>query len=232
MTNKSNQQEWLLSGQTVINDIILHRYRDLGMSTAEFMVYLELKSYLDKGIVSPDINLIAEHLGSELSQVYEIMHHMIQQKLMTHDTTIDAYGKQSESYSFDNLILQIVGLETISSSKQTAEQNETNREQIFNKIEIEFGRPLSPIELETVAKWIDEDNYPFDLINLSLQEAVLNQAWSLKYMDRILNSWDRQNIKTVQQVEQLQTKRPINREGSTNKKAKPKIPIYKISDQQ
>lgn len=232
MTNKSNQQEWLLSGQTVINDIILHRYRDLGMSTAEFMVYLELKSYLDKGIVSPDINLIAEHLGSELSQVYEIMHHMIQQKLMTHDTTIDAYGKQSESYSFDNLILQIVGLETISSSKQTAEQNETNREQIFNKIEIEFGRPLSPIELETVAKWIDEDNYPFDLINLSLQEAVLNQAWSLKYMDRILNSWDRQNIKTVQQVEQLQTKRPINRESSTNKKAKPKIPIYKISDQQ
>ncbi|CUS26209.1 primosome component related protein [Paucilactobacillus oligofermentans DSM 15707 = LMG 22743] len=232
MTNKSNQQEWLLSGQTVINDVILHRYRDLGMSTAEFMVYLELKSYLDKGIVSPDINLIAEHLGSEPSQVYEIMHHMIQQKLMTHDTTIDAYGKQSESYSFDNLILQIVGLETISSSKQTSEQNETNREQIFNKIEIEFGRPLSPIELETVAKWIDEDNYPFDLINLSLQEAVLNQAWSLKYMDRILNSWDRQNIKTVQQVEQLQTKRPINREDSTNKKAKPKIPIYKISDQQ
>ena len=41
------------------------------------------------------------------------------------------------------------------------EQNETNREQVFNKIEIEFGRPLSPIELETVAKWIDEDDYSF-----------------------------------------------------------------------
>ncbi|MFZ2354072.1 DnaD domain-containing protein [Paucilactobacillus nenjiangensis] len=235
MDKASNAHKWLSAGQTVVNDLILHDYRKLGMSTTQFMVYLELKSYLDKGIVSPDINLIAEHLGSEPAQIYEIMHEMIQQKLMTHDTTTDAYGKQSESYSFDNLILRVLGLEQAEVTKQTRAEVENQREQVFNKIEVEFGRPLTPMEMEVVAKWIDEENYSMNLITQALQEAVMNQAWSLKYMDRILSSWDRQNIRTVQQVEQLQANRfeaKQKAKGETKSKTpKPKIPIYKISQQ-
>ena len=45
--------------------------------------------------------------------------------------------------------------------------------------------------MEMIKQWQTEDGYPDDLIQLALKEAVLNQAFSLKYMDRILLSWER-----------------------------------------
>ncbi|MEO2820231.1 DnaD domain protein, partial [Lacticaseibacillus rhamnosus] len=36
---------------------------------------------------------------------------------------------------------------------------------------------------------------------LALREAVLNAAYSLKYMDRILLNWERRHLKTAQQVQ-------------------------------
>ncbi|TVS92837.1 DnaD domain protein, partial [Enterococcus durans] len=41
----------------------------------------------------------------------------------------------------------------------------------------------------------------------ALREAVLNQAYSFNYVDRILLSWERKNLKTKQQVEEDQKRR-------------------------
>lgn len=79
-------------------------------------------------------------------------------------------------------------------------QNNIN---VFKEIEKNFGRPLSPIEMETISQWQQQDKYPDDLIFMSLQEAVLNQAFSLKYMDRILLSWERKGIKSKNQAIEL-----------------------------
>ena len=72
---------------------------------------------------------------------------------------------------------------------------------LFQKIEVEFGRPLSPIEQQTIQAWIVDDHYSVPLIMLALKEAVLNQAYSLKYMDRILLNWEKNNIKTPEQLQ-------------------------------
>ena len=48
--------------------------------------------------------------------------------------------------------------------------------------------------------WLDEDHYALELIELALREAVLSQVYSLKYVDRILLSWERKNIRTKDQV--------------------------------
>ncbi|HAJ54872.1 MAG TPA: DNA replication protein DnaD, partial [Lactobacillus sp.] len=72
---------------------------------------------------------------------------------------------------------------------------------VFNQIEIEFGRPLSPIEQETIRDWLTTDHYLPEVILLALREAVLNSAYSLKYMDRILLNWERRHLKTAQQVQ-------------------------------
>ena len=57
--------------------------------------------------------------------------------------------------------------------------------------ESEFGRPLSAIEYQRISQWLEEDKYQPDLIQFALREAVLNQAYSLNYIDRILLSWER-----------------------------------------
>ncbi|MHC5215229.1 DnaD domain protein [Enterococcus sp. LJL128] len=71
---------------------------------------------------------------------------------------------------------------------------------VLVEIEKNFGRPLSPVEIEMVTSWQLTDNYSDDLILVALKEAVLNQAYSLKYMDRILLNWERKGIKSEQQA--------------------------------
>lgn len=236
MNNEADRliDAFLASGQTVVSNLVLRNYRRIGMTTAQLMVYLQLKSYLDQGVVTPNISQVATNLDTDTNQVYEIMHQMIQQKLMTHETKTDGQGKQIDYYDFAVLTKKLLHFVQQDHTKQQQENGEGEREQTFDQIEVEFGRPLSPIELETISKWIDEDHYSAQLISLALQEAVLNQAWNLKYMDRILRSWEKQHITTPQQVDKLHQERLDQHSATETVSAKqpngPDIPLFKISD--
>lgn len=88
------------------------------------------------------------------------------------------------------------------------------------------------MELQTIDSWLNTENYSPELIVLALREAVLNQVYSLKYIDKILLSWEKQNIKTSADVERLRQKRRqelAQKERPTvskQNKAKPSIPMY------
>src|SRR5699024_7542117 len=56
-------------------------------------------------------------------------------------------------------------------------------------------------------QWLEEDHYQPEILKLALREAVLNQAYSFNYVDRILLSWERKNLRTKQQVEEDQKRR-------------------------
>lgn len=80
-------------------------------------------------------------------------------------------------------------------SNATPEQEERNLFSIFEK---EFGRPLSPMELETISGWVDQDRYPDELILLALKEAVFAGKVHFRYIDRILLEWSRNRVRTAQ----------------------------------
>ncbi len=116
----------------------------------------------------------------------------------------------------------------ISNSEKNDKRNV--RQEIFSNIEKEFGRTLSPIELETISQWFDIDNYDPDIIMLALKEAVLNQVRNLKYMDRILGNWEKQNLKTVQQIEDYSNKRNNHKlSNDENGYSGPDIPIIDLN---
>lgn len=60
---------------------------------------------------------------------------------------------------------------------------------MYQLFEQEFGRPLSSIEFQRIGQWLEEDHYQPEILKLALREAVLNQAYSFNYVDRILLSW-------------------------------------------
>ena len=57
---------------------------------------------------------------------------------------------------------------------------------LFTIFEKEFGRPLSPMELETISGWVDADRYPDELILLALKEAVFAGKLHFRYKFIIL----------------------------------------------
>lgn len=67
---------------------------------------------------------------------------------------------------------------------------------IYNYIESNFGRTLSPVDYETISEW--EDN---ELTRYAIKKAVINNKCSIGYIEGILKGFKRNNITTVQQAQ-------------------------------
>ena len=85
-------------------------------------------------------------------------------------------------------------------------ENEVNDSTIYEVIEKEFGRTLSPIEYEIIKAWT-ESEFSDDLIKEAVKEAVFNGVSNLKYIDKILFEWGKKGITTVNDVEENRKKR-------------------------
>ncbi|WP_255298352.1 DnaD domain-containing protein [Brevibacillus dissolubilis] len=71
---------------------------------------------------------------------------------------------------------------------------------LYSQFEQAFGRPLSPIEVETIQIWVEQDKYADDLIVCALREAVSVGKLYIRYIDRILLEWQRQQITNVEEA--------------------------------
>ena len=100
--------------------------------------------------------------------------------------------------------------------------NQTNITKLNNnntvkKIEENFGRFLSPIEIETVNFW--EKEYDNDLIDFAIKEAVMRNKRTTKWIDTSLFDWVNKNgLKTVSEIkEYLTSKAGQNSRGKQRK---------------
>lgn len=228
-------EDWLRAGQTTVSNLILRQLRPLGLNPEELLVLIYIKSFEDRGQAVPDLAQVAHDINMEKGDLYQLMNRLLQQGNLSIRTGIDDQGKQYDSYSFAPLY------EKLSVLSQMEEQNEEeivaqNKEgEIVQMIEKEFGRPLSPIEIETIAYWFKEDGYSYDMVELALREAVLNQVYNLKYMDRILMNWDKKNLRSKHQIEaSSQAFRDQKMQNSSqeaeNQHPKKQVPLFRWID--
>lgn len=193
------------SGSTSINNLILKNYHKLGMTERDLSVYLTMSMYAQQGNTFPMAKDMANDTGMDESTIYTIIQGMIKLGIIELKTIMD-HHQQRDIYDLTPIFHRIKNL--LEQENQSNRQNKlmSDTEELFKKIEVEFGRPISPIEQEQIHQWIDDDHYSIELIDLSLREAVLNQAYSLKYMDRILISWEKSNIKSAEQLQERRKK--------------------------
>jgi DNA replication protein len=71
---------------------------------------------------------------------------------------------------------------------------------LFQLFEQEFGRPLSPMEYETINGWLDQDGYAEELIRFALKESVFAGKLHFRYIDRILLEWSRNRVTNVEEA--------------------------------
>jgi len=187
------------SGSTTVNNLIIKNFHKLGMTERDLVVYLALSMYAQKGNTFPMAQDLANDTGMDEASIYTIIQGLIKLGIIEHHQQRDIYSLTPIFHRLKNLLQQ-----EKMANKQDKLMSDT--EELFKKIEVEFGRPISPIEQEQIHQWIDDDHYSIELIDLALREAVLNQAYSLKYMDRILISWEKSNIKTAEQLQDRRKK--------------------------
>ena len=197
---EDTQKNWLKSGATVIPNVLFENYQKLGFNSEQFVLFLFLKSEIDKGNTFPSANFLADQLGTNQQTVYNLLDNMIKNRLISIETKSVDDGKRSDSYNYDIVWDKLARIETEEQREEKSQKNELDERQLYTSFEQEFGRPLTPIEMETIGYWLDDDNYSLELIAMALREASLNQAYNLRYIDHILRSWEKKNIKTADDV--------------------------------
>ncbi len=234
MPDASLLQHYLQAGETNISNLLLHHYKELGMTTSQFVLYLQFKSYQDRGIMNPDVRTIAKNLGTKERQVFEQLHQMMTNHLVEQKMRKMEDGKEDAIYDFSLLINKLALLNENDQAATVKVENTNNRVETFNQLEAEFGRPLSSMELQIVNDWLDKDNYSEIMIKLALRQAVMNSALNLQYMDRILQSWDRQGLRTERDINEHEKRFEQRKEAGQKPEKKtlkkPKIPIYKLGE--
>lgn len=73
---------------------------------------------------------------------------------------------------------------------------------IYEYIENNFGRSISPIEYEKINSWLL--TYKQELIEKAVEISVINAKKTFNYVEGILKTWKGKNLETLDQVEEEQ----------------------------
>lgn len=92
-------------------------------------------------------------------------------------------------------------LDDIDNYTSTTTGNTHAKENLFELVEKIFGRPLGGTEYEIINAW--EDN---ELTRYAIKQTELARAFNVKYIQRILQSYKNENIKTVAEAEERERK--------------------------
>jgi DNA replication protein len=199
--NKEKMIEWMVQGTVSIPNLLFENYAKMGLNEQEFMVLLHVYKYLENKQPFPTPDEIASKMSIQGSECSNILRKLLQHGYLT----IEDDGQQeviTESYSLKPMwekLYYIFAEESIAQKQTNQKQSETNLYQVYEK---EFGRPLSPLECETLGIWIDQDEHQPDLIVAALREAVLSGKLNFRYIDRILFEWKKNNVKSVDEARQ------------------------------
>lgn len=190
MANNYSLQHVLL-GQINIPTTLLSSYKTLGLHEYDVMVLLQIYRFQHELNEFPTPAEIASYLTITEAQCIEILRKLMERNFLAIIQQKNEQGILSEVYSLDPLWQQLFA------QKQSKEEDEGA---IFILFEQEFGRPLSPFEIETINVWLDEDKMKPALIKAALRESVLMSKLNFKYIDRILREWKRKGIHSVEQA--------------------------------
>ena len=187
------------NGNMVIPLFILQNYKKFKVEFDEFIFLMYLYNLGDKFVFNP--NKFCEDLNLELAVVMNYISVLTDKGLIRVEVLKNEKGLMEEVVLLDDFYQKITLL-TI----DEVNQDKMTDSNIFEMIEKEFGRTLSPIEYEIIKAWLD-NNINEDIIKEAIKEATFNGVSNLRYIDKILYEWGKNGIETIQDVEEMRKKR-------------------------
>ncbi|MGM7721954.1 DnaD domain-containing protein [uncultured Metabacillus sp.] len=218
------------TGSVSIPVILFDYYAKLGLNEEELMMILQVKKFKQNGNHFPTPTELSSHMSIPTSACTSILRSLIQRGFLT----IEECEENTilfENYSLKPLWDKLYTYMEQEKSKQEQELTQQEDQSLYTIFENEFGRPLSPFECETLAIWIDQDDYDPVIIKAALREAVMSGKLNFRYIDRILFEWKKNGIRTIDQARNHAKKFRQHQGNSANKQIsnedyQRKVPFY------
>ena len=175
----------------VVPRVLFNNYKRLNINEEELIVIMLIITLGNKIEYNPDI--FVNELNIEKYNVMEIINNLISKNIVSLD--MEKNGRKMEEYiSLSLLYDKLVNL--VIDNKDIEEEIDGS---IFTIFENELGRTLSPMEFEQIKDW--KTTYKNEeLIIAALKESVLSGVSSFRYIDKILDDWNRKGYKTKEDI--------------------------------
>lgn len=216
------------TGNVSIPVLLINYYSNLGLNEEEFMMILHVKKYKQSGNHFPTPTELSEHMSISTSECTSILRNLIQRGFLTIEES-EENTILFENYSLKPLWDKLYSYLLQESNKKEKEQNNQEDQSLYTIFESEFGRPLSPFECETLAIWIDQEDYDPVIIKAALREAVMSGKLNFRYIDRILFEWKKNGIRTIDQARNHAKKfrqQNASNKSVSNEEYQRKVPFY------
>ncbi len=196
---KSNQlKDILKSGQLVIPFFFLKNYKKFELTMEEFVFLMYFYHLGERFLLNPE--QYCNDLGLDIAGVMNYISVLTDKGFIQVDVIKNDKGVIEEYVILEPFFQK---MELIVMDEATQEKSDSN---VFELIEKEFGRTISPMEYEIIKAWLD-NNINEAVITEAVREATFNGVSNLRYIDKILFEWGKKGITTVKDVEKMRKKR-------------------------
>lgn len=193
--------ELLRSNNFQISKSLLFNYKKLNILDNELIVLIYL---INENVYNP--KQISIDLNIAFPEVLETINNLTEKGLLKIDLA-----------KINNIRTEVVNLDLLYDKlafliiKKEDEEKPTS---LFDTFEQELGRTLSPMEYEIINGWLSTCNE--EVIILALKEAIYNGVSNFRYIDRIINEWNKKGIKSKEDVEKNRKEFKKNQKSQKN----------------
>lgn len=202
-----------LQGNTCVPNLLLRFYRQMGITDEEMMLIIQIiRLRTEERDYFPPPVVLARFLSADAVEVESLLAGLMEKEIITVTSFYDPFRDDiCTGYNLEPLfekLSEVWARAKVKEIEKTRALLEKRPEAefpaggeaafLFRSFEQEFGRPLSPIEIEQIEKWAEESEHA--LILEALRRAVLMGKHNFKYIDSILLEWKKNNLRTLQEV--------------------------------
>ena len=197
-------------GNMVIPLYLLQHFKDLKLKLEEFIFLMYLYNLGDNFVFDP--TKFGNDLNMSLVEVMSFIEVLTDKKFIRVESKKNDKGIMEEFIIMDDFYSKLTMITIDEVNKET---NDASKSDIFEVIQKEFGRTISPIEYEIIKAWI-ESGINESVIKEAVKEATFNGVSNLRYIDKILYEWGKLGVKTVEDVEKNRMKRNNTNKNQVN----------------
>jgi DNA replication protein len=236
-------------GATSVPNLILKYYHKIGITDNEMMLITQLIRLRGEQQPFPSLEAITECMAADSQKIKSDLAALIEKGVLAVGYYFDdPAGEVLSVYSIEPLMEKVSEVWACDKVKELQKMRQALKEQgvkispkkaagqiegqftnLCQSFEKEFGRPLSPMEIEQVGIWLTEHQGKAEFVLEALKRAVMRGKHNFKYIDSILLEWKKNNLRTVgaimeyeENFRQRQVKRGAGYKGDTGQKNKGK----------
>lgn len=194
--------------QTLVPNLLLKYYKQLVISDQELVLLIHLL-YLRNSEKNyyPSPEKLSQLMTAGTEEIKERLAQLMEKRFLAIDKQyFQETDEVKDSYSLAPLIEELSVLWAMEKQQNWLEVQKhlktgtTLLSKVCKDFERQFGRLLSPVEVDQIRLWAVEMGISRELINEALRRALLMGVQNLKYIDKILLEWQKHNLRSLEEI--------------------------------